>query len=139
MLGDALPESMLDAGERLSVDELRSRQLSLLQSTIRTAYARVPHYRAALDSVGFAPDDFRDLSDLGRLPFTAKKDLRDNYPFGMFAVPRTEVARVHASSGTTGRPTVVGSTRRDLDNWADLMARSIRAAGGRAGDVCHVA
>jgi phenylacetate-CoA ligase len=139
MLGDALPEELQDAGERLSVDELRSRQLSLLQSTIRTAYSRVPHYRAALDSVGFAPDDFTSLEDLARLPFTAKNDLRDNYPFGMFAVPRSEVARVHASSGTTGRPTVVGYTKRDLDNWADLMARSIRAAGGRAGDVCHVA
>ena len=139
MLGDALPEELRDAGERLSVDELRSRQLSLLQSTIRTAYSRVPHYRAALDGVGFAPDDFKSLEDLSRLPFTAKKDLRDNYPFGMFAVPQSEVARVHASSGTTGRPTVVGYTKRDLDNWADLMARSIRAAGGRAGDVCHVA
>ena len=139
MLGDALPEELRDAGERLSVDELRSRQLSLLQSTIRTAYSRVPHYRAALDGVGFAPDDFKSLEDLSRLPFTAKNDLRDNYPFGMFAVPQSEVARVHASSGTTGRPTVVGYTKRDLDNWADLMARSIRAAGGRAGDVCHVA
>ena len=139
MLGDALPEELRDAGERLSVDELRSRQLSLLQSTIMTAYSKVPHYRAALDSVGFAPDDFKSLEDLSRLPFTAKKDLRDNYPFGMFAVPQSEVARVHASSGTTGRPTVVGYTKRDLDNWADLMARSIRAAGGRAGDVCHVA
>ncbi|MEV5960393.1 phenylacetate--CoA ligase PaaK [Kribbella sp. NPDC051952] len=139
MFGDACPEELRDAGERLSVDELRSRQLSLLQSTVRRAYSRVPHYRAALDSVGFAPEDLRDLSDLSRLPFTAKKDLRDNYPFGMFAVPRTEVARVHASSGTTGRPTVVGYTQRDLDNWADLMARSIRAAGGRAGDICHVA
>ena len=139
MLGDALPEELRDAGERLSVDELRSRQLSLLQSTIRTAYSRVPHYRAALDGAGFAPDDFKSLEDLSRLPFTAKNDLRDNYPFGMFAVPQSEVARVHASSGTTGRPTVVGYTKRDLDNWADLMARSIRAAGGRAGDVCHVA
>jgi len=139
MLGEACPEELQDAGERLSVDELRSRQLSLLQSTIRTAYEKVPHYRAALDSVGFAPGDLTSFTDLSRLPFTAKKDLRDNYPFGMFAVPRTEVARVHASSGTTGRPTVVGYTKRDLDNWADLMARSIRAAGGRAGDVCHVA
>lgn len=99
----------------------------------------MPHYRTALDGVGFKPGDLQSLADLSRLPFTAKKDLRDNYPFGMFAVPRTEVARVHASSGTTGRPTVVGYTKRDLDNWADLMARSIRAAGGRAGDVCHVA
>lgn len=139
MLGDACPEELRDPGERLSVDELRSRQLSLLQATVRRAYENVPHYRAALDSVGFKPGDFTSFADLSRLPFTAKKDLRDNYPFGMFAVPRTEVARVHASSGTTGQPTVVGYTQRDLDNWADLMARSIRAAGGRAGDVCHVA
>ncbi|TKK77975.1 phenylacetate--CoA ligase [Kribbella jiaozuonensis] len=139
MLGEAYPSELRDAGERLSVDELRARQLSLLQATVRRAYENVPHYRAALDGVGFKPGDLQSLEDLSRLPFTAKKDLRDNYPFGMFAVPRTEVARVHASSGTTGRPTVVGYTKRDLDNWADLMARSIRAAGGRAGDVCHVA
>ncbi|WP_327638621.1 phenylacetate--CoA ligase [Kribbella sp. NBC_00482] len=139
MLGEACPAELRDAGEQLSVDELRARQLSLLQATVRRAYENVPHYQAALDSVGFKPGDLTELSDLSRLPFTAKKDLRDNYPFGMFAVPRTEVARVHASSGTTGRPTVVGYTKNDLDNWADLMARSIRAAGGRAGDVCHVA
>ncbi|MFI5729719.1 phenylacetate--CoA ligase PaaK [Kribbella sp. NPDC051587] len=138
MLGDACPEELLDAGERLSLDELRARQLSLLQATVRTTYENVPHYRKALDSAGFAPGDLKELSDLGRLPFTTKKDLRDNYPFGMFAVPRTSVARVHASSGTTGQPTVVGYTQQDIDTWADLMARSIRAAGGRAGDVCHV-
>ena len=137
MLGDACPMELRDAGERLSVDELRARQLSLLQATVRRAYENVPHYRAALDSVGFKPGDLQSLEDLARLPFTAKKDLRDNYPFGMFAVPRTEVVRVHASSGTTGRPTVVGYTRRDLDNWADLMARSIRAAGGRPGMKLH--
>lgn len=118
---------------------LRARQLAGLQATVRAAYENVPHYRAALDGIGFAPGDLRELSDLGRLPFTGKQDLRDNYPFGMFAVPREEVVRVHASSGTTGRPTVVGYTRRDLDNWSDLVARSIRAAGGRAGDVCHIA
>jgi phenylacetate-CoA ligase len=139
MLGEPCPLELRDAGERLSVDELRTRQLSLLQATVRRAYENVPHYRSALDAAGFEPDDLQSLDDLSRLPFTTKKDLRDNYPFGMFAVPRSEVARVHASSGTTGRPTVVGYTRRDLDNWADLMARSIRAAGGRAGDVCHVA
>ncbi|NUR95854.1 MAG: phenylacetate--CoA ligase [Kribbellaceae bacterium] len=139
MLGDACPVELRDAGEQLSVDELRYRQLSLLQATVRRAYENVPHYRSALDAIGFKPDDLQSLADLSRLPFTAKKELRDNYPFGMFAVPRTEVVRVHASSGTTGRPTVVGYTRRDLDNWADLMARSIRAAGGRTGDVCHVA
>jgi len=139
MLGDPCPEDLRDDGERLSVDELRSRQLSLLQTTIRTTYENVPHYRAALDGVGFAPGDLKSLEDLSRLPFTAKAELRDNYPFGMFAVPRSEVVRVHASSGTTGRPTVVGYTQRDVDTWAGLMARSIRAAGGRAGDVCHVA
>ncbi|GAA1714493.1 phenylacetate--CoA ligase [Kribbella yunnanensis] len=139
MLGDACPEELLDPGERLSVDELRSRQLSLLQATVRRCYENVPHYRAALDEVGFAPGDLQELSDLSRLPFTGKKDLRDNYPFGMFAVPQSQVARVHASSGTTGQPTVVGYTQQDIDTWADLMARSIRAAGGRAGDICHVA
>ncbi len=139
MLGEPCPEDLRDDGERLSVDELRSRQLSLLQSTIASTYENVPHYRAALDGVGFGPGDLKSLEDLSRLPFTSKQDLRENYPFGMFAVPRSSVVRVHASSGTTGRPTVVGYTRRDIDNWADLMARSIRAAGGRAGDVCHVA
>ncbi|MFB6723686.1 phenylacetate--CoA ligase PaaK [Kribbella sp. NPDC056345] len=139
MLGDACPGELLDADERLSVDALRSRQLSLLQATVRRCYENVPHYRKALDEVAFAPGDLRELSDLSRLPFTGKKDLRDNYPFGMFAVPQSEVARVHASSGTTGRPTVVGYTKQDIDTWADLMARSIRAAGGRAGDICHVA
>ena len=138
-LGEAPPDELLDDGERLSADELRARQLSDLQKTLRRCYDNVPHYRAALDEVGFAPDDLRELSDLSRLPFTTKEDLRRNYPFGMFAVPRTEVVRVHASSGTTGRATVVGYTRDDLDTWSDLMARSIRAAGGRAGDICHVA
>jgi phenylacetate-CoA ligase len=138
-LGEACPPGLLDAGERLSVDELRARQLEKLQSTVRTAYEKVPHYRAALDAAGFAPGDLRQLSDLSRLPFTTKQNLRDNYPFGMFAVPREQVVRVHASSGTTGRPTVVGYTRDDIDTWANLMARSIRAAGGRAGDVCHIA
>jgi phenylacetate-CoA ligase len=138
-LGEACPPDLLDAGERLSVDELRARQLEKLQTTVRMAYEKVPHYRVALDAAGFAPGDLRQLSDLSRLPFTTKQDLRDNYPFGMFAVPREQVVRVHASSGTTGRPTVVGYTRGDIDTWANLMARSIRAAGGRAGDVCHIA
>ncbi|WP_432943176.1 phenylacetate--CoA ligase PaaK [Kribbella sp. CA-253562] len=138
-LGEPCPPELQDAAERLSVDELRARQLERLQATVRAAYENVPHYKAALDQAGFAPGDLRELSDLSRLPFTGKQDLRDNYPFGMFAVPRSEVVRVHASSGTTGRPTVVGYTRGDIDRWADLIARSIRAAGGRAGDVCHVA
>jgi phenylacetate-CoA ligase len=99
----------------------------------------VPHYRSAFDAAGVAPDDCATLADLARFPFTTKLDLRDNYPFGMFAVPQVDVRRVHASSGTTGRPTVVGYTQDDLDTWADLMARSIRAAGGRRGDIVHVA
>ena len=99
----------------------------------------MPHYRAAFDEAGLRPHDVTALSDLGHLPFTTKADLRDNYPFGMFAVPREQVSRVHASSGTTGRPTVVGYTAEDLDTWAEVMARSIRAAGGRPGDLVHVA
>jgi phenylacetate-CoA ligase len=138
-VGEACPVELLDDGERLSVDELRAVQLERLRETVRRCYENVPHYRAALDGAGFHPDDLRDLSDLGRLPFTTKEDLRRNYPFGMFAVPRDHVVRVHASSGTTGRATVVGYTRHDIDTWSDLMARSIRAAGGRPGDVCHIA
>ena len=129
----------LDAAEQVDVEELRDRQLTNLQATLRLAYDRVPHYRAAFDAAGVHPDDCRELSDLARFPTTSKADLRDNYPFGMFAVPREEVVRVHASSGTTGRPTVVGYTKADLATWADLMARSIRAAGGRAGDIAHIA
>src|SRR3954447_1862167 len=121
----------------LEVDELRALQLERLRRTVRTAYDNVPHYREAFGAKGFHPDDLRSLDDLGRLPFTTKADLRANYPFGMFAVPREQVVRVHASSGTTGRATVVGYTREDLDTWAEVMARSIRAAGGRPGDVLH--
>src|SRR5688500_15633875 len=101
-LGDPCPVELQDDGEKLSTDEIRPRQLAQLQTTVRAAYENVPHYRTALDSVGFKPDDLRELSDLGRLPFTGKQDLRENYPFGMFAVPRSEVVRIHASSGTTG-------------------------------------
>ena len=119
--------------------ELETLQLERLRETLRSAYDHVPHYRNAFDQAGVRPDDLGTLADLGRFPFTTKADLRENYPFGMFAVPREEVNRVHASSGTTGKPTVVGYTREDLDTWAELMARSIRAAGGRPGDVCHVA
>ena len=136
-LGPAPDPALLDPAERLGVDELRARQLPLLQETLRRAYEHVPHYRRAFDAAGVHPDDCRELADLARFPTTSKADLRDNYPFGMFAVPRDQVRRVHASSGTTGRPTVVGYTERDLDIWAGLMARSIRAAGGRAGDVLH--
>jgi phenylacetate-CoA ligase len=129
----------LDAAELVDVDEMRDRQLIHLQATLRLAYDRVPHYRAAFDEAGVHPNDCTELSDLSQFPTTSKGDLRENYPFGMFAVPREEVVRVHASSGTTGRPTVVGYTQADLDIWSDLMARSIRAAGGRAGDIVHVA
>ena len=121
------------------VAELRALQLDRLRDTLARVHAHVPHYRRALDEAGVAPGDLHELADLARFPLTAKEDLRRNYPFGMFAVPREQVSRVHASSGTTGRPTVVGYTREDLDTWAELMARSIRAAGGRPGDVVHVA
>jgi phenylacetate-CoA ligase len=129
----------LDAAEQVGIEELQDRQVTDLLATLRLAYDRVPHYRAAFDSAGVHPGDCRELSDLARFPTTGKDDLRENYPFGMFAVPREEVVRVHASSGTTGRPTVVGYTQADLDTWSDLMARSIRAAGGRAGDIVHIA
>ncbi|MDQ1662298.1 MAG: phenylacetate-CoA ligase [Blastococcus sp.] len=129
----------LDDAERMGVDELRALQLSRLQWVLRHAYEHVAHYRRAFDDAGVHPDDCRELADLARFPTTSKADLRENYPFGMFAVPQEEIRRVHASSGTTGRPTVVGYTQRDLDTWAAVMARSIRAAGGRPGDRVHVA
>jgi phenylacetate-CoA ligase len=129
----------LEAIETASRDELAALQLSRLRWSLRHAYANVPHYRAAFDAAGVHPDDLRELTDLARFPFTGKADLRDNYPFGMFAVPRTEVSRIHASSGTTGRPTVVGYTAADVDTWANLVARSLRAAGVRPGDRVHVA
>ena len=125
--------------ERASVDELRSLQLARLRGTLAYAYASVAHYRQAFDRAGVAPEDLAELADLARFPLLTKADLRDNYPFGMFAVPRSEVVRIHASSGTTGKPTVVGYTAGDIDVWAQLMARSIHAAGGRPGDVAHVA
>ncbi|MFB8053593.1 phenylacetate--CoA ligase PaaK [Streptomyces rubiginosohelvolus] len=131
--------AMLDAAERLGRGELEALQLERLRSTLRHAYDNVPFYRDAFDRAGLKPEDCRTLADLARFPFTAKPDLRDNYPFGMFAVPEHEVRRIHASSGTTGRPTVVGYTERDLDTWADVVARSIRAAGGRPGHKVHVA
>ncbi|MGZ4473120.1 MAG: phenylacetate--CoA ligase PaaK [Nocardioidaceae bacterium] len=123
----------------LDVAELRSIQLERLRDTLRTVHAHVPHYRHAFDAAGVGPDDLQRLEDLARFPFTGKEELRQNYPFGMFAVPREQVNRVHASSGTTGKPTVVGYTKADLDTWAEVMARSIRAAGGRPGDIVHVA
>lgn len=131
--------TVLDAAERMSRDELVKLQLTRLQDTLYHAYEQVPHYRVAFDAAGVHPSDLHSLTDLARFPFTTKADLRDNYPFGMFAVSADQVRRIHASSGTTGRPTVVGYTQADLDTWADLMARSIRAAGGRPGMRVHVA
>ena len=128
----------LDPIEKASVDELRALQLKRLQATLRHAYANSPVYRAKFDAAGVHPDDCRSLADLAKFPFTVKSDLRDNYPFGMFAVPREQCARIHASSGTTGKPTVVGYTQKDIDTWASLVARSIRAAGARPGDMVHV-
>ena len=128
----------LEPIERASQDELRALQLGRLRWSLQHAYDNVPHYRARFEAAGVHPSDLRTLADLARFPFTTKDDLRRNYPFGMFAVPREKVVRVHASSGTTGKPTVVGYTRADIDTWADLVARSIRAAGGRPGDIVHV-
>jgi phenylacetate-CoA ligase len=122
-----------------SLDELRALQLGRLRQTLRLAYDNVPFYTARLDAAGLRSDDITDLGDLAKLPLTAKHDLRDNYPLGLLAVPREQVRRVHASSGTTGTPTVVAYTERDLGTWADVVARSISAAGGRAGDLVHVA
>jgi len=129
----------LEPIERASADELQALQLERLRWTLQHAYDHVPHYRRAFDARGVHPSDCRTLADIAKFPFTTKADLRDQYPFGMFAVPREQVVRVHASSGTTGKPTVVGYTRGDIDRWADLVARSIRASGGRAGDIVHVA
>ena len=128
----------LDPIETASRDEITALQLARLKATLRHAYERVPHYRTAFQQAGVHPDDLQDLADLARFPFTTKDDLRRHYPFGMFAVPRAEVIRIHASSGTTGRPTVVGYTKRDVELWAEVCARSIRAAGGRPGDIVHV-
>ncbi|HBF81246.1 MAG TPA: phenylacetate--CoA ligase [Streptomyces sp.] len=130
---------LLDDAERLGRKELEVLQLERLRATLRHAYDRVGFYRKSFDEAGVRPEDCRSLADLARFPFTVKADLRDNYPFGMFAVPEDRIRRIHASSGTTGRPTVVGYTERDLDIWADVVARSIRAAGGRPGQKVHVA
>jgi phenylacetate-CoA ligase len=129
----------LDPIERASRDELQAVQLERLKWTLSHAYENVAHYRQAFDEAGVHPSDLKTLADLAKFPFTHKKTLRDNYPFGLFAVPRERVVRVHASSGTTGKPTVVGYTQNDIDTWANLVARSIRAAGGRPGDMVHVA
>ena len=129
----------LEPIETASRDELQSLQLQRLRWSLKHAYDNVAHYKAAFDAAGVHPDELRSLADLARFPFTDKKTLRDNYPFGLFAVPREKVVRIHASSGTTGKATVVGYTQNDIDTWAAVVARSIRAAGGRAGDMCHIA
>src|SRR5215218_7274101 len=117
-----------DPIETASRDEITVLQQERIDRSLRHAYANVPHYKATFDAAGVHPDDFRRLEDLRKFPFTTKQDLRANYPFGMFAVPREQIVRIHASSGTTGKPTVVGYTKNDIATWADLMARSIRAA-----------
>src|SRR3984893_9378723 len=129
----------LEPIEKASKDALAALQLDLLKATLHQAYERVPHYKKKLDAAGVHPDDLKELADLARFPFTTKEDLRQNYPFGMFAVPMEQIVRIHASSGTTGKPTVVGYTKNDIDMWSHLMARSIRAAGGRSTDKIHVA
>jgi phenylacetate-CoA ligase len=125
--------------EHASIDELRALQLSRLKWSISHSYQNVASFRAKCEARGVHPEDLQRLEDLSAFPFTTKQDLRDSYPFGAFAVPRERVARIHASSGTTGKPTVVGYTARDIDTWANLVARSIRAAGGRPGDLVHIA
>jgi phenylacetate-CoA ligase len=129
----------LESIETASKDALAALQLERLKKTLHTAYERVPHYKKKLDTVGVHPSDLNELADLAKFPFTTKDDLRQNYPFGMFAVPMADIVRIHASSGTTGKPTVVGYTRGDIDTWSLLMARSIRAAGGRATDIINLA
>jgi phenylacetate-CoA ligase len=138
-MSSATRSAGLDPIEAASPDELRSIQLQRLKWSLRHAYQNVAPYRKKCEAKGVHPDDLRTIEDLAKFPFTAKQDLRDNYPFGLFAVPLNQIVRIHGSSGTTGKPTVVGYTRQDIDIWADLVARSIRAAGGRPGDRCHVA
>ncbi|AMG36521.1 MULTISPECIES: phenylacetate--CoA ligase PaaK [Achromobacter] len=138
-MSNTMSKPGLDPIEHASQDELRALQLERLKWSLKHAYENVPHYKKAFDEMGVHPDDLKQLSDISKFPFTTKKELRENYPFGMFAVPRERISRIHASSGTTGKPTVVGYTQRDLDNWANLVARSIRAAGGKPGDTVHVA
>src|ERR1700691_2653673 len=133
--GGYLPE--MDDTERASRDEIMALQTRRLAWSLAHAYDNVAHYKKAFDKAGVHPSDFRQLSDLAKFPFTVKTDLRDNYPFNMFAVPREKLVRVHASSGTTGKPIVVGYTRADIDMWSEVMARSIRAAGGRSGMIMH--
>ena len=128
----------LEAIETASVEELRSLQLTRMKQSLTHAYNNSPFYKAQFDNAGIHPTDLNELSDLSKFPFTVKSDLRDNYPFGMFAVPQKDIVRIHASSGTTGQPTVVGYTQNDIDMWANVVARSIRAAGGTCEDICHI-
>src|SRR5215212_8601331 len=129
----------LEPIEKASRDEITGLQITRLKWSLRHAYDNIPAYKKKFDAAGVKPSDLSTLEDLARFPFTTKQDLRENYPFGMFAVPQGQIARVHGSSGTTGKPTVVGYTKRDIDTWADVVARSIRASGGRPGDIVHVA
>lgn len=141
-MSSVAPASLQTLGDRIefaSRDAISALQLDRLKWSLAHAYANVPHYRAAFDAAGVHPSDLTDLADLAKFPFTTKQDLRANYPFGMFAVPQERVSRIHASSGTTGRPTVVGYTAGDLSNWADLIARSLRAGGVQPGDKVHIA
>jgi phenylacetate-CoA ligase len=138
MLDRTRYQPLVDPIETASRDEIAALQTKRLAWTLRHAYDNVPAYRAKFDAAGVHPDDFHRLEDLARFPFTTKADLRDNYPFGMFAVPQDKIVRVHASSGTTGKPTVVGYTRKDIDTWSEVVARSIRASGGRPGMKIHV-
>ncbi len=139
LYSDRSMKNGLDAAERASRDELMALQRKRLSWSLRYTYQNVLHFKKRCDAIGVHPNDFRDLSDLAKFPFTVKADLRDNYPFGLFAVPRERVARIHGSSGTTGKPIVVGYTKADIDMWADVMARSLRAAGVRPGMMVHVA
>ncbi len=132
-------KNQIEPIEKAGVDELRALQLKRLRWSLQHAYEKVPHYRKAFDAAGIHPGDLKDLADLGKYPFTTKDDLRANYPFGMFAVPMDDMVRIHASSGTTGKPTVVGYTSEDIDTWSTVMARSLRAAGGKSSDIVHIA
>ncbi|QQD17434.1 phenylacetate--CoA ligase [Spongiibacter nanhainus] len=138
-IGAQAAKALVEPIETAEREELAALQLQRLKQTLERAYNNVPFYKQKFDEAGVSPSDLNSLSDLSKFPFLVKQDLRDNYPFGLFAVPREEVARIHASSGTTGKPTVVGYTKNDINNWADLVARSIRAAGGKPGDIIHIA
>ena len=139
MTEPTLPANDLDLVRTRTREDLEQLQLQRLRQTLEGVYENVPAYRAKFDAAGVRPQDLESLADLASFPFTTKRDLRDNYPFGLFAVAREELVRVHASSGTTGKSTVVGYTARDLETWTDLVARSLHVAGVRSGDTLHVA